>query len=606
MAKSPKQRIDDKIWAARIPSANKYYEKWEKMFQCDVLESYYEGFQWQDPDPDSPQYTINKIYETLQIKLDSFMSEFFKYIVKPRPANSDYDIEMASRSAQLKEDVLNSVVSDNSLHFSEEIKDAYKDSYFRFGVVEVGYEADWIINPNIPKPALNTDSEEFPNRDRVKIKNQPIEVPANERIYWKQIPAKNFRVGGIDHKYLSRCTWYGYKELVHKSDVLAIPGLMNRDKVENHIGMAEPSSTTTDMASNQESGNGEAIWIWHLWDNKERVRLIVLDGSFTTIFQRTFVRQTIFDYRHDTRVSAPGFYPIPPVFHWLSPQRELNEVREQLRNHRKRFVRKYQMMKGSIDEEEIDKFETGGDGTIVITNRDNALQPVLDAPLGVVPDKMLAVSDDDLNKISGTPLLQRGASARTTATESTLIDAKATLRENAEKMRITKWLSKIGRETLLTIQEKFVFDLYVELTSDSKESLFAEVQEQQAVYKAVSTEDLSDGYDFRVDVDVTSLSIASREQEKQIFIEFLAVTSQFPAIMLSPILIREAAYRIGYRNERVIKEMQNAALLAQAGAMAGIGGLQGGNAAQTTTQQMTPPDAEQIRNQLAGQGTGVQ
>lgn len=598
----PKQIIDDSIWEARIPKALEYRAKWEELFECSNLERYYEGFQYKNVDRDDPQYVINKVYETIQIKLDSFMSADFAYNVNPRPINSDFDLEGAAISAQLKEAVLNTLVADDNLHFSSEVKSTYRDSYFRFGVIEVGYAADWVINKNAAKPATNYDTEESPSGDKVKIKSEPEELAVNERVYFKHIPARDFIVGGIDHKYLHRCTFYGYKEWVHKSDLLALKGLMNQDEIEQALGSPDRNDATTDPTELEHNSVDDAVAIWHLWDNRTKTRVIVLDESWITIWQVGFTRQSIFDYRHDLRAVSEGFYPVPPVFHWLSPQRELNEIREQMKNHRKRFVRQYQAIENTVEPEEIDKFESGEDGRIIITKRENAIQPIQSADLNIVTDKMLATATDDLNKISGTSVINRGDSARTTATESTLIDQKANLRENAEKTRIGKWLSRIGREILLIVRDRFVFGLWVELTADSQETLFAEVQANAKSYHHVTSEDLKDGYDFRIIVDPVYFSSVSREEAKQAFIEFISFVAQFPAVAMSPKLIREAAYRIGYRNEAVIREMQKMALMTQYGAMMGMQQLgQTPGVAQQKVQQMTPPGMEQIRQQLTGQ-----
>jgi hypothetical protein len=231
----PKQTIDDKTWEQRISSAERYHEKWESLFKCKKLEDYYESRQWKANSDYNP-YTINKIYESIQIKLDQFVPIFPKYLVSARPGNSDFDLEHASLSANLKQDILNSLVQDDRSHFTEELANSYRDSYFRFGVFEVGYSADWILNPNAPKPLLDTTTDpDKASSDRPKVKTEPKELPSNERIYFKHIPAKRFRIGGIDHKYLSQCSWYGYYDWIDKNQLLALK-IMNRDKVDTSVG----------------------------------------------------------------------------------------------------------------------------------------------------------------------------------------------------------------------------------------------------------------------------------------------------------------------------------------------------------------------------------
>lgn len=594
----PKQIVDDQIWKPRLVAANRYYDSWAHLFKCNTLDKYYEGFQWKSQQQlDFEPYTINKVYETIQIKIAQFVPTFIKYLVQARPANSQYDLESAALSSQLKEDVLNTLIWDNRLNFHQEVELAYKDSFFRFGMLEVGYAADWVLNPNVPKPLLNKDVDPHTN-NKSKVRNQPPELPINERIYFKHIGAKRFRVGGIDNKYLGRCGWVGYFEWVNKDELLSMK-LMNKDKVESaQVYNSIESGSTQDY--NPETPKTDALKIWHIWDNKSQQRLIILDSPCITIYQKKFKRLPLFDLRPDRRLLTEGFYPVPPAFHWLSPQNEINEIRDQLRNHRRRFVRKYQAVEGAVVDAEKEKFETGPDGALVTVKRENAISAI-DAPdLGQAIQEATATSDDDLNRISGTSAEVRGVADRTTATQANIVNQRASTREQKERDRFVDWLIGIGEEALLICREKFTIGTWARLTSGSGENFLGEIQDNQAAFQWVSTEDLNDGYDFRIDIDVTTLSVSSQQEEKRKYLEFLTLTTQFPQIALSPILIRETAYRVGYRNEKIIKEMQKMALLHMMGATSGQPG-QGQQIAQQVNAQQTPNTMDQIRNQLQNQ-----
>ena len=608
-----KQIIEDNIWKGRLSSANRYHDAWEALFKCKILERYYEGFQWQSQRQlDFSPYVINKVYETIQIKIAEFVPTFIKYLVQARPANSDFNLEGAAASSQLKEDVLNTIVWDARLNFHEEVELAYKDSFFRFGIMEVGYAADWILNPNAPRELLGKDTDRQ-STNRQKRKLVPEELPVNERIYFKHIGARRFRVGGLDNKYLARCGWYGYFEWVDKDELLSMKHLMNRDKIESASiwtgdkdfdSNAKGQEETSDFDPDRRKNN--ALKIWHIWETRSKQRLIVLDTPVVTIFQRKYEREQLFDLRPDRRLLTEGFYPIPPVFHWLSPQDEINEIRDQLRNHRRRFVRKFQVLEGTIDDSELEKFETGPDGALVKVKRENAIVPIENADLGTALTEAVQTSGDDLNQISGTSAEVRGVADRTTATQANIISQRSSVRGQKERDRFTDWLIGIGREVLLLVRDKFTVGTWAKLTSDPGETFLGSVQENEAAYRWVTTEDLRDGYDFNVDLDVTSLSATAQQDEKQKFIEFLTLTTQFPQIAMSPKLIRETAYRVGYRNEGVIKEMQKMALFTQAGQMnrlmAAAGPQsQGPGIAQQVNQQATPPNIEQTRNQLQNQ-----
>lgn len=605
-----KQVVDDQIWSGRIQNANKYHDAWEKLFKCKILEDYYEGRQWANVTDGYSPYTINKFFETIEIKIAEFIPTFPKYQVSAREANSTEDLESAAEASSLKQDVLNSIIMDNKQHFRQEMEMGYKDSYFRFGMMEVGYAADWILNPNAQKPLLASGAEINPGKKH-KIIQEPPELPINERIYFKHIGARRFRVGGIDNKYLNRCSWVGYYEFVYKDDLLSLKGIKNSDKIKD----AAPQSPDKDVIygdSDHDKIKNGAVKIWHIWDNRAGNRLIVLDSPCVTIYEKKFKRLNLFDYRPNRRTSTEGFYPVPPAFQWLSSQDETNETREAQRAHRRRFVRKFQVVADFIDDDEIEKFESGADGALIKVKRPGAIGPIENASMGQENDKAAITSSDDLNKISGTSSESRGVADRTTATQAQIINQRSSIRETHERDLVVDWLCNIGREVLLTARDKFVLGTWAQLTSNIKEQFLGTVQQTNPAYQWVTAEKLQDGYDFRIDVDVTSLSENAAQDEKQKFIEFLSVLANYPAIAFSPLLVREAAYRVGYRNEAVIKELQKMALMQELGRQQQIGQAQAQagdgptNGATQLNQQMQPNTQSQITQQIQKQVPGVQ
>lgn len=604
----PKQIIEDTVWEERISESNKYYTEWENLFMCNILEKYYEGHQYKDQRAlvDKP-YVINKVFETIEIKLAQFIPTLPRFQVVPKAQSMQFDIEEAINSATLKQDVLNTLIANDEHEFASEVEDAYRDSYFRFGVLEVGYSADWIINPNAQKPLLqgNTGTNKV---YKSKVVQEPEELPANERVYFKHIPAKTFRIGGVDSKYLHRCGWYGYYEYIYKDDLLSIKNLLNKDKVESASNAAYDSENRTISKITEDKIGSGMVKVWHIWDRRADVELLVLDSPKTTIYQRKSKRIRVFDYR-PTRNLQAGFYPVPPVFHWISPQDELNEIRNMMRAHRRRFLRKYIALKGKIDDDEIEKFETGGDGTIVRAQSTDALTPVPNAELGQSIVQSETLSSDDLNKISGTSNPQRGIADRATATESNIIQQEGSIRENKERDKVVRWFNRIGREVILTARDKFTLGMLVQIESPEGGQFGQDLQEEMAQWQWVAAEQLDDGYDFKVNVDITSLSTTYQEQEKKSLVEFLTILTQYPMVAFSPILVREIAFRCGYRNMKVIKEFQQMALLSELARMQQLQGAANpqpamppnGPVGQNIASQMAPPTAQAIQNQLGKQ-----
>lgn len=607
----PKQIIEDNFWKDHFRASERYYQKWEQLFKCSILEKYYEGFQWRaQKDIGYRPYVFNEIYETIQIKIAQFVPQVLKYDITASLGTADYDIAAAAESAKLKEDVLNTITQNQKQHYHAELEQAFKDHFFRFGIIEVGYEADWIINPRAPRPLLTTDINKNADRQKPRTKFEPPELPINERVFFKHVPAKRFRIGGMDHRYLEQCTWCGYYEWVEREDLLALPKLMNKDKIVLSGGSIPESSVFS--KNDKDYKEGQAVKIWHIWHNKAGVRLIILDSPCVTIYQKNFKRLNIIDYRPDVRVSDEGFYPIPPVWHWLSPQDEINETREQLRKHRRRFIRKFQVMAGMVDDEEIEKFESGEDGALIKVAQAQAISAIDNPDLGSALDKAIVTSSDDLNKLSRTSSEVRGEADRTTATQAQLINQNAQLGESSDRNRISEFYDRIGREALLLIRDNFTIGTWAKFRQNPGELLFQTVQRQADTFRWVSTQELNDGYDFTIHIDELTLGPGVAQQEQQNFLLFLGIVNQYPQIAMSPILIREAAYRCNYRNEKVIGEFQKMALLhqfsvqqqMQQGQPGGSGQPQpgGGNQlAQGILAQKTPPGIEKTRQQISNQ-----
>jgi hypothetical protein len=266
-------------------------------------------------------------------------------------------------------------------------------------------------------------------------------------------------------------------------------------------------------------------------------------------------------------------------------------------------VDQYQMIELGANEEEIEKFEQARDGAVIKVKRDEAIKPIQKPSLNAVIPETVHGGKDDFILVSGSSSDDFGVGDRITATQSMEISRRHAVRQTREQITVARWLARIGAEILNTAQEKFVLGLWVKSSVDGGEMFAGEMQEKSIAWQYIMSQQLQDGVDYDVDVLLTSMSPVANEDEKRKFLEFLAVTAQYPQVALSPTLIREAAVRVGYRNEKVIKEMQTMALITMLGAQQGMnmGGEEGNRQAQKTTAQMTPNTGEQIRQQLGGQ-----
>lgn len=605
-------------WVQRIEGANKMFKEWEGKFKCKQLEEYYEGFQWKQrrdyPTTNYNPYTLNLVYSTIKIKLAGLLFQKPTYVISPRPGNSQWDLDFAVQSAQLKQDVLNTIVSNQNVNFAKHIKRVALDSFFRFGVLEVGYANDW-RNPQKIEPELKswTEPEIAELEDKI-ISENPISV--NERFYVKRIWPHRFRVCATEATDLNDCDWLGYYDFYYKRVLENTKGIdfptdysgssyISAEYASGFVGGGSGYTSNDDVLKTLYN-SGEICKVWHIWDCITGKRLLLLDDyNMHELWSAPFQRQPFLDLRWDFRIR--GFYPIPPVFQWLSPQDEINEAREQVRSYRRRFTRKFQTVKGQVDEEEKEKFSSGPDGILVEVKVPDAIKAIDNPEIGPTSENALTLAKDDFNTISGTSAEARGQDTdRETATQAKIVQTRAVIRESAEQMDFSVFLCLVGRELLCQCQERLVDGLWIKYTAPTGPPIPEQQQSAAPVYRYVTSQEVDDGYDYDVDFDVQNATPAAMQQAQTSFVNFLALVNQFPLVAMNPLLIREAAYRVGYRNEEIIKQMQQTAAAQaqmqaqQAGAQA-AGGQNGANQAKAKTAQMATPGTSDINEQLANQ-----
>lgn len=595
-------------WQLRIEAANKQHGQWEGKFKCKLLEEYYEGFQWKQrrdyPTTNYLPYTINLFYSTIKIKLASLLFQRPKFLITPNPGNSNWNEELAVQSAQLKEDVLNTIVRNPNTQFTTNVKLATLDSFFRFGLIEVGYANDW-RNPQKDSPELKSwENVDVPMEDDKVIDENA--VPVNERFYVKRIRPSRFRVAVSESTSLEDHDWFGYYEYYYTRDLIHTKGIkwpadnkggsyISPEYANGFIGNDNDDTWKTLFLS------GELSRVWHIWDNVTHERILLLDNDeMSELWRGPCTDRDLISLRWDLRLK--GFYPIPPTFQWLSPQDEINEAREQTRSYRRRFTRKFQTVQGMIDEEEKEKFASGPDGILIQVKQLDAIKAIDNPEIGPTSENALVIAKDDFNIISGTSAEARGQDAdRETATQAKIVDSRSQIRESAEQLDFSVFLCDVGRALLDQCQKKLVAGLWIKYTQNPG----MQQPQNPQVYQYVTSQQIDDGFDYEVEFDVQNATPAAMQASQQSFINFLAIL-QNPMVLLSPAMIREAAYRVGYRNEAIIKEAQQAALahaqmqMVQQ-AQAGQQGNNPQNVAKTRQAQMATPSAGGIGDQLNSQ-----
>ena len=617
-------------WSDRLVTADRLFNEWTHRFKCDHLMRYFEGFQWRERNNYGVEmynpYTLNLFQTAMQSKLATWTMQRPQFVVNAEPGDLEsFDVDAAMRSANIKQDTLNTLVRNPNMKFARNMAQAIQDSFSHFGIVETGYAKDW-RNPQ-KQPILTRDHDD-PDANPESKGGGVVDMndlPPRERFYVKRIKPRRFRVSVTDAEDLEDMAWMGYYEYYYTRDLKNSKNIhwpKSADMVAGEYVSAEllaggnPTNfhqTTPEALLRQEAYGVNKCW--HIWDQIAKKRMLFLDTHFDEpLFEEDYERHPFTDIRWIYRTE--GFYPVPLAFNWLSPQDEINEAREQTRSYRRRFTRKFQYKKNAVAPVEVEKFASGPDG-VVIENTDGiGIVPIQNPDLTATTTGALVLAKDDFLTVSNNTSSMQ-PSDRQTATEASIHEQNSQITESAEQLNVRDFYCNTGRLLLLTMQERMEQGMWIKFAENGQDSGPIADAKVAILFKQITSQDLNDGYDGTIELEVNNETPQATQQAQQAFVQFLTIIQNFPAVAMSPVLIRYAAKVSGFRDEKVIQQYQQVALLSLAAKASAAAGQQGqtlGQAMNNTPQganqanmlkakisQMQPPTGEQVQTQLNNQ-----
>ena len=597
MAKNNQEAIA-KAWAGRIVQADKAYEAWDKKYRCRELEDFYLGHQYEagvmGEDGKDP-YVVNLAFATVEIKIPSLLFYRPKIDIDVR---EPFDAQPGSRiddRTKLLEDTANTFVADRRVGFQDQALLALREAFYRFGVVEVGYSGDFIDNPNAGKPMLHDDGSEMQDESGKTIvePDRKLRGKDSETVYVRRIPAHQFRVSVGSNNRLDWSDWCGYYEWEYVEDVKSNPAYKNTSalKAQGSWKTKAPSDTTqraSDVDSEDERrARSKMLKLWKIWDIRTKTRWVFAEGSPKPLQQEPYTYLPFAALKfHDI---LDQFYPLPPMYNWVGPQKELNTTRQALRMHMARFKRRYGYVDGSIDESELEKLETGPDGTYVRFNTPEALQAIEDAPLDSAFWRNIPATKDDFLQVTGVGGDARGAVEASTATQAAIIDTRSRVRESFSRYQVSLWLADIVRLLLWTIRDRMLLPFVIKRNVDMQApDAFARAAEVASLWREIKAEDLGE-VDYEVSVDVESLSPMNEDTERQQWMAWMSsLTPQRVVTMVcSDVLLRKDLAFFGIRGDKQFQEVKKA-LEAQLLIMSGMAPVQAVGQLKQGQMPMTP------------------
>lgn len=573
---SAKMRMDR--WRRELGVAEKVYQDWATDYGVDRLEGFVvKSRQIRDTKMQLDPYIVNQLLPSLDARLPALMFDTPHVIVTPQQAKVDDAGSTAEQKAQLREDLLNTIIQDPKSGFSSETEMALREAFFRFGVVEVFYtaqteslrdiaqqvaedQADQQSDPNelpnpdditaptppgpplgptgqpvppstglppipkpenVPGPAPSTTVEPPSEPDAVKLTRR-VPKQGTERIKFRRIPAKTVRISGNNTNDTEKCDWIAYYEWKYIDDVKANPNYQNRNALKANYSMSEQVLRTVDDTSGERDkppADG-MVKIWKLWSIREKKRYVWCDGEDKFLVDGKAYKYLPMSALRFVKV-LDEWYPVPVSFNWTGPQIEYNETRDMQRTHRKRALRKFVYLASAFeDDEELAKLSSADDMAFAKVNATigaaaNAISPVGMAPMDPIHQAEIALVRQEIFETTRVGGEARSVAESKTARQASIIAVNKQVQDTKDRQTVSSWLTDICWIALRCAEENITFGTLIKSTVDlTGQAPQQEAAKQQATWQMIQMDDLGD-LEYEVKIDVESLAPMSSTLQAQ-------------------------------------------------------------------------------------------
>lgn len=528
-----------KRWEQRITDAKKVRDEWKSNFKVQTGIDYFEG--QQNPGmPANEWININKIYSHLQTQLPKLYSVdpyFYVKVKKSHEISVPAIIEMERRGT-VRQAMLNYLKVELDLKAHARL--AIQDAHFAFGVIKVRRASDLEQHPNAGEVVVDEEGNELTDEAGMPLL-YPDAIPVNERYELARVHPDDFLWDEEAGPLQDSWSWVACHIQKTKQEALDDPRYSNaavksvkpKKKKDHEKNTGIVSRFVVDEASNEE----DIIDIWEVYDLKKQEWLVIAEDGEKPLIKPRNLPPGIEDHsfailRFTLRDRSP--YPIPPVFNAIDPQREMSLSRSMLMTHRKRFNRKYEVVTSKLEDEfmELEKLETGDDGTIIRVLANGAITPIKDAPLDQTNLLELRQLDNDIVEAMGTPDIARGIASSDSATEAGIMDARLGIREGDRMSMVVDFVRDVARKLDQLVQFHIDEDEAVKITGPQGE--------EWVTIKKDDYEQIAGEFEYTVNVGASRPRLPDIERA-QLTAFMSQVVIPFPQVLTQPAIVKQFA-----------------------------------------------------------------
>ena len=343
------------------------------------------------------------------------------------------------------------------LRVTKQVRRCLVDSFLGpFGVMKLGF-------------TLDTEKVDMPETEPAPGAAEPEQLDVNESIQGQSPFAvrwspKDFRVD-TEERYpdLGDAAWIAFGWKARLKDVQRNPRYKNTRDLKATVEVkTDYGSTTYDekMRANSDDEDFRRVQLWEIHDKREHKILTLAEDHDKALEWRdwplsatNFLAEPLYFTEHPDYLYGP-----PDLYQVLGQQDAYNQLSAMSVNHAYRFLRKYMVQRGSLDEKEMYKFLEPIDGAVIEIDGkpQESITPVPDAPIPTDWYQNRIHTREDHDRVSGVGDFVRGVAEKVdTATEASLIQSNLNVRTNDSRDLVEDFAERIARQ-LLTIDAQTV------------------------------------------------------------------------------------------------------------------------------------------------------
>lgn len=413
-------RDDGQIWLSRIAKTMRLRE--EMLNGAKDWRLYYRWFEevmWQERGMEGRQLASDNARNTATVNTaGSIALSYMPFLV-----NSDIKFKLKPRkigdvvSAQIQQGLLNYEWRERGM--TEQIKAIVQDiCIIGHGIGKTGYVVE-VDEARKPKQSGEIEYREYIRRDAAFIER------VNPLDFLFDLSAKDGSLKTA--RWVAERFFAPYDDVMDNSaydkEVIEMvhAGTFELDRRPGYEGMgAMDAKWGQTLTTNVPEDH--LVAMWEIWDKKFKKRYVYAENVPWPLVEEAWP----YDYLDGFPYTKIDYIPVPNrpygkgIYRQVEDQQmQLNRIRTAQFLHIRSHSRKFISLQGSMHPDELTKFTDGGDGTVVVAERPDAIQPIPDAPMSQDFQVVEARIAADMQQITGADALLQGQRlpSRTTAGE---------------------------------------------------------------------------------------------------------------------------------------------------------------------------------------------